>query len=288
MDLIGVDDSGKVGIGHLSVRDGSLGGTSTIHSIKLGEGGFGVDNESSHVSTWSKLKKVKSFNVAKFDTSKVSESLFNTIIGGINNKWSSSHGVSAVTHLTLSGSDLLGVNTSGDILVGSDLSQTGLGGSRFAHVLNVSNDQWTLWNLGDSMTSSHNKGWDGGGSKSRSNGESTLSLVDLSVPLSPGLGWGEHSTGSAHVSERGLTGSLGSSSGNSWNSRNGSTSSPRNGRGLVSSIQVHGVSLSVVLVHVGVNKLNDIRSKWGQEDGWKGGGTGLGSSGGEDGDDWSG
>ena len=288
LDLIGVNDSGKIGIGHLSGREGTLTGSGTVHSIKLGEGGFSVDDESTHVSSWGKLKKVKSLDVAKLNTGEVSESLFNSVIGGIDDKWSSSHGVSAVTHLTLTGSNLLGVNASSDILVGTDLVQTSLGGSALAHVLNVSNDQRALWDLGDGMTSGHDKGWNGGGGKSRGNGESTLSLVDLPVPLSPGLGWGEHSTGSAHVSERGLTGSLGSSSGNSWNSGNGSTSSPRNGRGLVSSIQVHGVSLSVVLVHVGVNKLNDIRSKWGQEDGWKGGGTGLGSSGGEDGDDWSG
>lgn len=212
LDLIGVDDSGKISVGHLSTWDSTLTGSSTVHSIELGEGGFSVDNESTHVSSRSKLKKVKSLNVAKFNTGEVSESLFDTVIGGVNNKWSSSHGVSSVSHGSLSGSDLLGGNASSDILVGTDLGQTSLGGSALAHVLNVSNDQRALRNLGDGMTSSHNKRWNSGGGKSRGDGKSSLSLVDLSVPLSPSLGWGEHSTGSTHVTEGGLSRSLGSSS----------------------------------------------------------------------------
>jgi hypothetical protein len=36
---------------------------------------------------------------------------------------------------------------------------------------------------------------------------------------------------------------------------------------LLSSTDVDGVGLTVVLVHVGVNKLNDIRAEWGHHDG---------------------
>jgi hypothetical protein len=69
------------------------------------------------------------------------------------------------------------------------------------------------------------------------------------VPLSPGLGRGEHSTTSAHVSESSLSGSLGTTTSNSRNSGNSSSSSPRLGRGLVTSLLRDGVSLSPVLGH---------------------------------------
>jgi hypothetical protein len=69
------------------------------------------------------------------------------------------------------------------------------------------------------------------------------------VPLSPGLGRGEHSTTSAHVSESSLSGSLGTTTSNSRDSGNSSSSSPRLGRGLVTSLLRDGVSLSPVLGH---------------------------------------
>lgn len=37
---------------------------------------------------------------------------------------------------------------------------------------------------------------------------SLLALVDLDVPLAPDLGRGEHATGTAHVTEGGLTGTV--------------------------------------------------------------------------------
>jgi hypothetical protein len=42
---------------------------------------------------------------------------------------------------------------------------------------------------------------DSGGSEGRCNGVSLLGLVNLLVPLSPGLKWGEHATLTAHVTE---------------------------------------------------------------------------------------
>jgi len=287
LNLIGVDDSGEVGVRHLGGLDWSLGGSGSVHGVELGEGGFSVDDESTHVSSRGKLKKVESLNVAKFNSTEVSESLFDSIVGSVNNKRSTSHGVSSVSHLSLSGSDLLGGQASVDILVSSNLGQAGLGGGGLVHVLNVREDQWNLRNVVDGMTSGHNQSRDGSCGKSGSNGESSLALVDLSVPLSPSLGWGEHSSTSAHVSEGSLSGSLGSSSGNSWNSGDGSSSSPRDGTGLVTGVEVDGVSLSGVLVHVGVNELNNVRSQRREEDSWEGSRSSLDSGGGEDGNQWS-
>jgi hypothetical protein len=46
------------------------------------------------MSTWGKLKDVKSVNVASFDTWKVSSGLFDTIfLVVIDNKWSLSHDI---------------------------------------------------------------------------------------------------------------------------------------------------------------------------------------------------
>jgi len=50
----------------------------------------------------------------------------------------------------------------------------------------------------------------GGGGQGGGDGVSLLLEVDLPVPFSPGLQGGEHPSGSTHVTEGGLAGSVGS------------------------------------------------------------------------------
>lgn len=50
-----------------------------------------------------------------------------------------------------------------------------------------------------------------------------LSLVDLDVPLSPDLGGREHAAGSTHVTESGLTGAVGTTTGDTRNTCNSTT-----------------------------------------------------------------
>lgn len=65
-------------------------------------------------------------------------------------------------------------------------------------------NQGDLSDLLDAVTTSHNKRGQSGGSQSRADSVSALVLVDLSVPSSPDLGGGEHTTTAAHVSEGSL------------------------------------------------------------------------------------
>jgi len=124
----------------------------------------------------------------------------------------------------------------------------------------VVDNQWDLWDLVDSVTSSHDQSWDSGCGQSGCNCESALVDIDLSVPSSPDLDGAEHSTSSAHVSEGSLSGSVGTTSVNTGNTSNGSTSSPGLGSALVTSNILDGMWLAVVLVQVCVDKLDNIRS----------------------------
>jgi len=62
------------------------------------------------VASRGKLQKVQSVDAAKLDTGKIAECKLNAIILGVYDKRTTTHGVSAVTHLTLTGADLLGVS----------------------------------------------------------------------------------------------------------------------------------------------------------------------------------
>jgi hypothetical protein len=52
---------------------------------------------------------------------------------------------------------------------------------------------------------------------------SLLTLVDLDVPLAPDLGRGEHATGSAHVTEGSLTGTVSTTTRDARNTGNSAT-----------------------------------------------------------------
>lgn len=52
---------------------------------------------------------------------------------------------------------------------------------------------------------------------------SLLALVDLDVPLAPGLGGSEHATGTAHVTEGGLTGTVSTTTGDTGDTGNSTT-----------------------------------------------------------------
>ena len=96
---------------------------------------------------------------------------------------------------------------------------------------------------------------------------SLLVQVDLSVPSSESLEGSEHSTLAALVTEGTLAGSGGTRATNSGNTGDSATSSPRFSGVLHASLPENSMSLSSVLVHVGVHKLNNIVSDGSSEDG---------------------
>ena len=73
------------------------------------------------------------------------------------------------------------------------------------------------------MATGEEEGRQSRGSQSRSNSKALLVLVHLAVPLAPGLGGGEHATLTAHVSEGSLSGTVGSSTGDTGNTGDGTT-----------------------------------------------------------------
>ena len=79
----------------------------------------------------------------------------------------------------------------------------------------------------DSVTSGENKRSRGRSSEGRDKGIASLVKIDFSVPSSVDLSGGEHTTASTHVTESSLSGSVSSSSGNTRNTSNGTTSTPR-------------------------------------------------------------
>lgn len=78
MDLIGVNDSGQIGVAHAGSVEGISGFLGSVilvgseDGVQGFEGGGGVDNESSDLSTWGQLQNVESVDVADFDSWNVS------------------------------------------------------------------------------------------------------------------------------------------------------------------------------------------------------------------------
>lgn len=200
------------------------------------------------MTTRGELEEVEGLNGAGLDTGDVLESPDDTLVLGVDDEGTPPLPVPPVPHLTLTGPDLPRVGNLGDVGVGSDSLEEldgslglvgGLDGRR--------EDEGDLLDLLDPVASGEDKRGESRGSEGRSNGVSSLVLVHLDVPLSPGLGRGEHSTTSAHVTESGLARSLGTTTANTGDTGNGTTGTPRLGRGLVTGVLSNGVSLSTVL-----------------------------------------
>jgi len=274
LDGIGVDDLCDVRVG----QDGSV---EVVASLFLGsnsvstedlveglEGRFSPDDESSEVTTRSQLSQVESVDIADFNTWDVSDgSEESDVLVVVNEKWALSELVSSVSELTLTSSDNLSVGNSFNIFVGTESLQEGNDVSGLFNTFElVINDQRKVGDSTDSVSSGQNERSQSGSSQSSSDGVSLLFNVDLSVPSSPGLQWGEHSTLSARVSEGTLGGSGGTTSTNSWNSGNGTTWTPGHGRVLHTGMDEDSVSLTSVLGDLVMDKLNNIESDWSSED----------------------
>lgn len=268
LDGIGVDDLGNVGVGEggsvqvvaaLFLTSESV---RTEDLVKGSESGFRPDDESAEVTTGGELLKVKSVDVADFNTGDVSDSSDEgDVFVVVNKERTSSESVSLVSELTLTSSDGLGVFNSFDIFVGTESLQQGNGISGLFNTFDlIFDDQRKVGDVGDSVASSHDEGSDGGSSKSSSNGVSLLLDVDLSVPSSPGLKGSEHSTLSAGVGEGTLSSSGSTRTRDSWNSGNSTTWTPGDGGVLHTSVNEDSVSLSDVLGDLVMDKLDDIKS----------------------------
>jgi len=124
LDFVRVDDLSDVWVGKERslevVSDLSLGGNSvgTEDLVEGLEGGLGPDDESTDLSSRSELSKVKSVDVADFNTRKVSNGLGELLaLTAVYEKRTFSKLVVLSSHLLFSGSLGLAVDDSGNISV---------------------------------------------------------------------------------------------------------------------------------------------------------------------------
>jgi hypothetical protein len=115
----------------------------------------------------------------------------------------------------------------------------------------------------DPVAAGHHQGGQGRGGQGRGDGVALLGDVHLAVPPAPDLGRREHAASAALVAESSLSSPVGSTSRHTGNTRDGASSSPRLGSGLVAGsasllVHVDGVRLALVLGHVGVDAPHDI------------------------------
>jgi hypothetical protein len=272
LNLIRVDDSGDVRVGHDVLRKlvaglghrGASGGT--VHLVGALEGSVSPDNEAAKVTTRSKLEKVKAIDVSKIHTRKVAEGLDNAVVFSVDDEGSTALDVTAVAGLTGTSADLARVARLLDISVGTDRLEGGNGLLSLGDTLNTGDNEGDLGDLSDLVTTGHDEGREGSCSDSRNHSVALLVLVDLHVPSAPGLGGTEHATLAAHVTEGSLTSTRSTTTADTGDTGDGTTSTPRVGRVLVSSAGEHGVSLTTVLVHGLVHEGDNVRTDRSQED----------------------
>jgi hypothetical protein len=188
----------------LLVDRGLVEGTEDV--IEQSKGTLGPDDETSKVATWSELEEVEPPDVDDFNTRKVAEGLDDAVVLIVDNKRTTALTVAAVPELSLAGTQLAGGGDLHNIGMRTQSLEEGDGLLGLVEGLDLGgNDKGNLLDLLNAVTTSENEGRKSGGSESRDDGESALVLVDLDVPLPPGLGGGEHATTPAHVTEGGLT-----------------------------------------------------------------------------------
>lgn len=295
LDLVGVDDASEIS----AVHNVSLENVSALLNVSSAvvaedvveglEGVLGPDDESSEVATRGELEEVKSVDVDEVDAGEVSGgSLDRLVLLTVDDQGAASEDIAGVSHLALADSNSLGVSGSLEVLRGAEVlkrGQEGLGGVN----VEVVNNEGELGGTEDAVASGENQGSHGGGSDGGSNSVSLLVGVDLSVPSSVGLEGSEHSTLAALVAEGTLARAGSAGAANTRNTGDSATSSPRLSGVLHASLVEDSVSLSAVLVHVGVNELDNVVSDGSSEDSGEGDGVlDLGAGLGVDADNGSG
>ena len=171
LDLIGVDDSGQIGVGEqgavqlvslLLLSGLSVRAEDVVQGL---EGAGGPDDESTQLATGGELSQVQTVHVADLDAGNVAEGLGELdVLVGEDDQGTLSEFVSSASHFALAGSKSLVLDDFGDVFVGSEsLEETdGILGLFVALEL-VINDQRKLRDVLDSVASGHDQGKQGGG-----------------------------------------------------------------------------------------------------------------------------
>jgi len=174
LDLIGVDDTGQVSVGHERTRQveavlefGAL-LVCAEDRVQLLEGTLGPDDESAQVATRSQVQERQVINQSKLNTRKVSESLVKTLGHVIDDERTSSLCVSSVSGFADTTADLLGVSCLLNIIHSTDLGQSSLGVFGLGDaVQGVRHNQRKFRDVFDAVATGHNEGRKSRGSQSR-------------------------------------------------------------------------------------------------------------------------
>mmetsp|Transcript_24306 Transcript_24306/g.23918 ORF Transcript_24306/g.23918 Transcript_24306/m.23918 type:complete len:230 (-) Transcript_24306:249-938(-) len=215
LDLVRVDDSGKVSTGqdasvkHVALLLNTLCSVVSEHLIQRRESILGPDDESSEVTSRSELEKVESVDTAGIHSWEVlGHPSDKVVLISIDDEGTLPHDISRVPHLSMSGSHLPGVSGPLQFLISSKLSQGGkesLGGVS----VQVVHNQRELRDFHHSVSSGQDQGSHSRSSQSRSNGVPLLVEINFSVPSPPSFQGSKHSSLSAHVTKGTLSRSAG-------------------------------------------------------------------------------
>jgi len=272
LDLVGVDDPGDIGVLHHLPGEGVtllLGGTFLVGTEEFLAPlllTLGPDTEPTEGTTGGELEEVQPFDAAEVDTGDVPEGLLDTLIGLVDNKGTEPHGVPPVSNLTPTLPDLLGLLNLLEFFFAAELGQEldlilGL----LDGLLLVGDNKRHLRDGLDPVTPLHNQGLDTGLGDLLSELVPLLGGVDLPVPLPPLLEGLEHTTTPTHVTELTLTGPVGTTTGDTGNPGNLPTGTPGDLLGVVTGLVLDALSLPLVLLHVPVDKPDDILPQGGLE-----------------------
>jgi len=178
--------------------------------------------------------------------------------------------VSSVSGFSSASTDSLAFDASLYILVSTKSLQHSYYTTRILNIMEIIiNYQRNTWYLINSMSPCLNQRKNSRSCQSRANSISLLVNINLSMPSSPCLEWGKHSTFSCHVTKGGLSSSLGATTSYSWNSCYGSTWSPGDGSVPHTSEWVNSSWLSSVLGNVVVDEMDYVGANWWFEDSGK-------------------
>jgi len=186
LDFGGVDQTGNVGVGdevrrqEVVLLESGRSGGGAVDLVQSGESRGGPDNETPEVATRSKLEEVESVDGGSLNTGDVAEGpdeLLAVDLRVVDDQRTAALAVSAVTHLTLTSTELPGlldldkVGTSAQILQKGN-GGLGLGQGTALEGLGV-DDKRNLRNRGDAVATSEQE---------RRNGRSSQGGCDSETP----------------------------------------------------------------------------------------------------------